>query len=415
MIKISKNTSARKVFLWNAIGSACNAFSTMVILMVINRFYGQFEGGIVTIALALAQQMLTISNFETATFYVTDGKKETGFSVHLSTKTILFIVAVIVSVAISLYKYDFYKAVIVICFCIYKATDGFATLTTGALQREGRLDLAGISLTFKTITSIVALIVVSLATKNLMLASILMVVVGVLWTLFIDLGMVACFLPIKFDFSIKKITKLIFDCAPLFLTIFLFTYIINQPKYVIDSFLTEESQNAFGIIFLPSAVITMLSLFIYRPMLTTLTNYWSQNERKKFFGLVIKVSLILLGLTAICVVGGAVLGVPILSLIFGVDLNGMEIELGLIIIGGGLYAFSTLLYNVLAIFRKQKLMLVACATVYVFAIVVTKPLTVAFNLNGASLSYALCNLMLSVLLLVCCLVTTKKKGVCVNG
>ena len=409
MFKLSNTTSAKKIFLWNAIGSGCNAFSTMVILMVINHFYGQIEGGIVSIALALAQQMLTISNFETATFYVTDSKKETGFDVHFSTKTILFVIAVIASIVTALYKYDFYKATVVICFCVYKATDGFATLTTGALQREGRLDLAGMSLTFKTAVSIVALIAVSLISKNLMLAASVMVVFGVLWTTVIDIGMVASFLPIKFNCSIKSIVKLIIDCAPLFLTTFLFTYIINQPKYVIDAVLSEESQNVFGIIFMPSAVITMLSLFIYRPMLTTLTNYWAENNTKSFWGLVAKVALILLVLTIVCVCGAALLGVPVLSLLFGVDLTGTATQLCLIIVGGGLYAFSTLLYNVLAIFRKQRLMLAACFIVYVLAIIVTKPLIVALNLNGAALSYVFANAVLGILLLICCLFVSKNK------
>lgn len=409
IVKISRNTSARKIFLWNAIGSGCNAVSTMIILLVINRFYGHFEGGIVTIALALAQQMLTISNFETATFYVTDSKKETSFDVHFSTKIILFTIAVIASIATAFYKYEFYKAAVVALFCIYKATDGFATLTTGALQREGRLDLAGASLTFKTTASIVVLIATSLISKNLLLASGLVALIGVLWTIFVDLGLTAALVPIKFSFSIKKIVKLITDCLPLFLTTFLFTYIINQPKYVIDSVLSEESQNVFGIIFMPSAVITMLSLFIYRPMLTTLTSFWSNNERKKFFTLVVKVSVILLVLTAICVAGGALFGIPIFTLLFGVDLKGLTTELCLIIIGGGLYAFSTLLYNVLAIFRKQKVMLLVCGIVYLLAVLVTKPLVVSFELNGAALSYILSNLMLGVLLTVCCLLASKNK------
>ena len=149
-------------------------------------------------------------------------------------------------------------------------------------------------------------------------------------------------------------------------------------------------------------------------MLTTLTDYWSNDERKKFFALVIKVTLILFGLTLLCVAGGAVLGIPVLSLIFGVDLSGMAMELCFIIIGGGLYAFSTLLYNVLAIFRKQRLMLAACFIVYVLAIVMTKPLILALDLNGAALAYVLCNLALGLLLLACCLIVSRK-GKCVDG
>ena len=415
MIKLSKSTTSKRIFIWNAIGSGCNAFSTVIILMIINRVFGQAEGGIATISLALAQQMLTISNFETATHYITDSKKEVGFDVHFGTKTILFIIAIISSCVIALYKYDFYKAAVVICFCIYKCTDGFATLSTGVLQRIGRLDLAGMSLTVKTLAAIIMLIAVSVLSGNLLLASGMVAVCAVLWTVFVDMALIASFLPLEINFSIKKIKTLVLDCLPLFLTTFLFTYIINQPKYVIDSLLSEEQQNAFGIIFMPASVIAMLSLFIYRPLLTTLTSYWAENNTKSFLGMVAKISLILLGLTVLCLAGCATVGIPILSLLFKVDLAGLTTELCLIIIGGGLYAFSTLIYNMLAIFRKQKIMLAACAVVYVFAIIITKPLIIGAKLNGAALSYVLSNLLLSILLLSCCMFTIKKKGDCDNG
>lgn len=411
MLKILQKTSQKRIFIWNAIGSICNALSTMVYLMLTNRFFGQYEGGIVTISLALAQQMLTISNFETATFYITDGKKKNNFDVHFSTKLLLFSIAVIVSIIVALHKYDFYKALIVICFCIYKCTDGFATLSSGALQREGRLDLAGMSLTFKTLTIISAFIGVSFIVKDLLVASILIVIISIGWTLLVDLNLVSNFLPLKLSFSYKKIVKLIMNCLPLFLTTFLFTYIINQPKYVIDSIMSENSQNIFGIIFMPSSVISMLSLFVYRPMVTTMTTYWGEGEKKKFISLIIRISLLLFALTLVCIIGASLIGIPVLSWLFNVDLSGRLLALNIILLGGGMYAFSMLLYNVSVILRRQNRIFFACLLAYIFALIITKPIIVSFGLTGAALSYLLTNVFLSIAIIVLCFVIKSKEGV----
>lgn len=411
MLKILQKTSQKRIFIWNAIGSICNALSTMVYLMLTNRFFGQYEGGIVTISLALAQQMLTISNFETATFYITDGKKKNNFDVHFSTKLLLFSIAVIGSIIVALHKYDFYKALIVICFCIYKCTDGFATLSSGALQREGRLDLAGMSLTFKTLTIISAFIGVSFIVKDLLVASILIVIISIGWTLLVDLNLVSNFLPLKLSFSYKKIVKLIMNCLPLFLTTFLFTYIINQPKYVIDSIMSENSQNIFGIIFMPSSVISMLSLFVYRPMVTTMTTYWGEGEKKKFISLIIRISLLLFGLTLVCIIGASLIGIPVLSWLFNVDLSGRLLALNIILLGGGMYACSMLLYNVSVILRRQNRIFFACLLAYIFALIITKPIIVSFGLTGAALSYLLTNVFLSIAIIVLCFVIKSKEGV----
>lgn len=411
MLKILQKTSQKRIFIWNAIGSICNALSTMVYLMLTNRFFGQYEGGIVTISLALAQQMLTISNFETATFYITDGKKKNDFDVHFSTKLLLFSIAVTASIVVALYKYDFNKALIVICFCIYKCTDGFATLSSGALQREGRLDLAGMSLTFKTLTIISVFIGISFIVKDLLVASILIVIISIGWTLLVDLNLVSNFLPLKLSFSYKKIVKLIMNCLPLFLTTFLFTYIINQPKYVIDSVMSENSQNIFGIIFMPSSVISMLSLFVYRPMVTTMTTYWGEGKKKKFVSLIIRISLLLFGLTLICIIGASLIGIPVLSWLFNVDLSGRLLALNIILLGGGMYAFSMLLYNVSVILRRQNRIFFACLLAYIFALIITKPIILSFGLNGAALAYLLTNIFLSIAIIIICFIIKSKEGV----
>ena len=80
--------------------------------------------------------------------------------------------------------------------------------------------------------------------------------------------------------NFKLMFKLLLGCLPMFLGVFMLNYIINQPKFVLDNVLDEVTQNKFGIIFMPSAVICLMGMFIYRPLLTTLTSVWKDKKYK---------------------------------------------------------------------------------------------------------------------------------------
>lgn len=407
--KFLSKTSPKKIFFWNAAGSLFNALFTAIVLMIVNRAYDEVRGGIVTISLALAQQMLTVANFETGTYYVTDGKKKFDFSIHFAAKVLLFAVAMAISVGVAVLKYDAYKASVVIAFCVYKVTDGFSTLSAGALQREDRLDLAGMSLAAKTLGAVILLTGFTLVSHNLLLAAWSIAIFSVFWTVLVDMGLTASFLPLRPAFCFRKIGQLLLECAPLFLSTFILTYIANQPKYVIDSLLSEQTQNAFGILFMPSAVICMLGIFVYRPLLTGLTWRWASKDLKGFARQVWMVCGVLAGLMAICLAGAALLGIPFLELFFGVPLDGQRGNLCLILAGGGFYALANWLYNVLVIFRKQRWMLGAYFLAYGVCLLITKPLVAAWGIKGASLSYLVSNLFLAVLLAGICVVVFEKR------
>ena len=81
-----------------------------------------------------------------------------------------------------------------------------------------------------------------------------------------------------------------FLCAlPLFLSSFMHQYIFNSPKYAIEEALTKTDQAHYGYLVMPVFVINLLSLFVFRPQLITLSSDWaekrfkSQSTNKGFF------------------------------------------------------------------------------------------------------------------------------------
>ncbi len=389
---------SRKVFFWNAAGSFVNALSSVFLLAIVTRVLGPVEGGIFSIAFALAQQLLTVSNFETGTYYITDAENKIGFDIHVATKLLLFTASILAAVVIALTKYTPYKAAVVILVCIFKGADAFSGLFSGFLQRQGRLDISGRSLAFRVLLSLILFTVVTIVSKNLIFASASCIVFAIIWFLIYDIRYIKTFIKIKATWNFKLMFRLLIGCLPMFLGTFLLTYIINQPKFVIDSILDEITQNKFGIIFMPSAVICLLGMFIYRPLLTSLTDVWKEKQHISFLVKILKIVGVILGLTILCVIAARFLGIPFLTLIYGENISGLEIHLCLIILGGGMYALSTLLYNAIVIMRHQYVMLIAYVIAYIVSLVITTPLVESLNILGASISYLVVTTILALLM-----------------
>ncbi len=389
----------KKVFFWNAAGSFVNAMASVFLLAVVTRVLGAVEGGIFTIAFALAQQLITVSCFETPTYYVTDAENKIEFNVHFATKIILYTVSILVAIVIACVRYAPYKAAVVILVCAFKGIDSISGLFGGLLQKNEQLDIAGKSLAFRVFFSFVLFSIALVISKNLIISSVICFVFSIIWVILYDGHYSRKIMPLKPRWNFKLMFKLLMGCLPMFLGVFMLNYIINQPKFVLDSVLDEVTQNKFGIIFMPSAVISLLGMFIYRPLLTTLTEIWKNKKYNNFIGRFLKISGIILALTVACNILAKFIGLPFLTLIYGIDISGLEIPLCFIILGGGMYALANLIYNGIVIMRHQYAMIVSYLVAYGVSLLITKPLVVAYGLMGAALSYLIATGVLAVIMI----------------
>lgn len=399
--EIERQVTAKEIYFWNAFGSGWNAASTVLLLLAVTRILGPEQGGIFSIAMALAQQMLTISSFETGTYQLTDGKNVFPFGVYMSAKFLLFAVSMAAAAAAAVPKYTPYKLAVVLLMCFYKGMGAFGTTFSAVFQKNGRLDIGGKSLMFRVVCSSVLFVAAIWIFDDLLAGAAFAAGFSVLWLIFYDIRYTACFEKIRPIWSGGRIFRLLSACFPLFLGAFLMTYICNQPKYVIDGLLSEEAQNSFAILFMPSAVVNLLGMFIYRPLLTQLTAQWNGGRLADFVKTIAKVAGLLAVLVGVCLTAAWFFGIPVLSLVYGVDLSGCRSVLMLVLLGGGLYAAASLLYNAVVILRRQVLSFFAYLFGYALSLFITKPLVVKFGLLGAAASYliAMAGLVVCLLLL----------------
>ena len=83
------------------------------------------------------------------------------------------------------------------------------------------------------------------------------------------------------------------------------------------------------------------------------------------------------------------IGTPVLSLIFGVDLNSYQLELTILVFSGILYSIALVFENILTIYRKHNLLLIVYVSMYIVSLLLSKPLIISYGILGACISFML--------------------------
>lgn len=383
-------------FICNTIGSLIYALNSVILLMAVVQILGSNQGGIFSIAYTISQTVLVIGNFEMRVFQATDSGTYAFQEYFLS--RVYTSVAMLAVSAVWLFTNGFEekKAVVISILCLYRLSDSFGDVIEGYYQQTDRLYISGILLALRSGLPAAIFIILLAVTHNLILSSFCLMLFSNIFMLIFDFGLLIIKEKIHFSGGKRKTAfNLLMVCFPLFVSCFLATYILNAPKYAIDRFLSEELQTYYGIIFMPSFVINLISGFIFKPFLLEITSIWEQRKVDRIMTLILKMALSVLGITFICVIGGWLIGMPVLAFIYGLDdIVLYKSQLIIILIGGGLNAYSIFLYYILTVMRKQRAILAGYLIVFFEAVILSNIMVRRLEINGAAWSFLVCNLSL---------------------
>ena len=143
--------------------------------------------------------------------------------------------------------------------------------------------------------------------------------------------------------------------------------------------------------------------FVFRPLLTDLARDWEGENIKEFTDIVKKMMILIGALTIAACVGAYLLGIPILSLVYGVDLRAYRMELVIIMICGGLNAYVYCLYYVVTVTGKQIFLLLGYGAGLIFAVFLGSSFVKSLGMLGAALS---CTLSFGVVFIVFLIITS---------
>jgi O-antigen/teichoic acid export membrane protein len=275
--------------------------------------------------------------------------------------------------------------------------DAFEDVYFGEYQKNNRLDIASKMWGTRYISTIILMIVLIVVTKNLYLT----VVVSTIFTFAVMILFIFLTKEYVSEYErprVGRVFKQLLVTLPLALGAFLTLYIGWAPRDAIDMILKDETiQAIYNYLSMPVFVVQMMVTFIFNPRIYHISCLWNDRKISDYMKETMKQVAFVVAITLICIAGAAVLGVPVLSMLFNVDLKPYKLDLLIMLVGSGCLGMATLLGNLLTVMRYQNAILVGYVIVSVISFFFMGRAVMIYNVRGAVVFYVAILFLLSLI------------------
>lgn len=346
----------QKNFLWNLAGTTLNALTSFVYMIVVTRINGLETAGVFSFAFSNACVLVVIGMYMGRTYQISDNKvsDKTFIRARQLTCGVMFLIALIMGVW---YRFSLDGFMVFMLWNIYKMCEAYSDVLYGIMQKDEHLDYVGKSLVLKSTGSVAAFVVSDYIFKNIVIASMTAVVISFCVIVVYDLQHYRRGEIKRESFHMDDCLFILKDGFFVFGTSLLITYLVNASKYAINSSGTNEEQAVYGILVMPATAMILVGQYLIQPFLMRLKNLYMQKEGKKLTKTILSMCGILCVVGTAGVICGGTMGIPVLELVYGVELGKFRHALMIIMAGATAYGCIIILTNVLTLMHKNKIQL----------------------------------------------------------
>ena len=392
----------RSGIFWNTLGSTMYGLNSFLMLALVSRVGTVEETGAFGIAFTTAQLMYIVGLLGVSHYQMTDYEKKYSFREYGVLRAFsCALMAVGCALSIQVMGFLGQKALLTALLTLLMLLNVVGDLYQNLFFQNNRLDLSGSALFYRTFWSLLVFAAAYIATKALVLAICLQILCNFLVTLYYAVRVAPAFLKSepRREFSAGQCRVLLLECLPLFVSLLLMNLVISASKYGIEFWMDDQAQGYYNMIFMPAQVINLCSQFLFKPMLNQYAVLLRTKQQAQFRKLLKKQVALVIAFTLVCCAGAAILGVPVLGLLYGKNLSAYRVALVIVIMGGGIYALCQLLYYIFVIQRWQK----HISYIYLAAALAAVPITYGMiqwlGVSGAALSFAAVHCLIALLYL----------------
>lgn len=405
-----KNKNNTKDFIWNATGLTLNACNSLFFLIVVRFVNGLDVAGIFTYTFALCIFLYTFIIYYNRSFQVSDTKNKFSFNKYLTCRIITSIISLVFILIFALINhFSFLEIGIVLLLTSFRIVEAISDCFYGAIQKKHQLFKTGISLSLKAILGLLFFLIIDLLTKNLLLALLALVIVNLALFFLYDIRVYRKLYTdrIKLDFThLKPIFK---ACLPIFIFSALAIYLSNCQKYILPYFESDEIQAIFGILIMPATVLSLVGSYLINPFINLFSHHHEQKDYTSYIKSTKKLLISMGGIGALALLVCYFIGIPLLELIFQLNLSAYQGALMLIVLASIFYAMTMIFSSLLTILgenRRQTYLYFIAALIATAMAIILIPLSGIF---GAVYSFLISSFVLVVLYV--CLLQLKLKKV----
>lgn len=374
---------------WNTIGVALNSFLSFFFLITVTRINGIEESGNFSFLFTVSLLLFTISTYGGRVYQVSDEIREFEFQNYLTSKFYSSVFALIIMfLFMVLNGYNMSLMLMLLFLFGGRVVETFSDVYYGVFQRNNHLDYVGISMTLKSLISIIMFFIIDVLTYDVVLSTLSLPIANTFVFIFYDYRLLKKYQSVEFDFSNKTI-KVIKVTKYIFLFNFLTILIINIPRYMVDIFLDQKAQGYFGIIIMIPTVLSLFGQFIIQPSLVKLSKYY--NERKLYEYLkILKLSIFtVVILSVLCMTCAYFLGPQVLGILYGIDFKDYRLTLLLAILGGTFNVFTSIISVNLTVMRETKKQFLFYLITFLLGTILSYYIISKLKMDGVFLSYLL--------------------------
>lgn len=398
--RLSRSWDKLRGPVWNAAGSTMFGLNSLLVLVLVSRRCGVEATGVFSVSFSTAQLLYYVGLFGAEHYQMTDYAQKYSFAAYKRLKVFSTLLAVAGSGAAALLLgFSVQTAVLTLVLTLYMQVHSVGSLYQSLQFRLNRLDLAGCARFSRTLTALVCFAVAIVLTRNVFIASLVLLGACALALWRWPLHTARPFVDGPCSPSSAELKSLVRECLPMFLIQFLSNLLLNLPRYAIEQFWNDGVQGVFGMVFMPAQVINLVSIYLYMPMLKRISEVADQRDTRRLCAIVGRQTLLVAGFTGVCMLGAALIGPEVLGWLYGSQLTDHRLALVLVVAGGGLFACSQLLYFVLVILRQQNRLFISYLIGCVLGAAVSLLLVAPLGVLGAAGAFALAHLLLALVLL----------------
>jgi O-antigen/teichoic acid export membrane protein len=177
-------------------------------------------------------------------------------------------------------------------------------------------------------------------------------------------------------------------------------YIANCQKYILTYFVSNELQTIFGILIMPATMLSLVGNYLIMPFINKLVTYYNTQSYKLFNKMAKKICNVLIFMGIIILICCYFLGIPILNIVYSLNLNNYKIELMIIILSAVMMALSLILSNLLTILGENKKQTIIYLVTSIISTVTSIILIKKYLIIGAAYSYFI-SYLVNVILYLC--------------
>ena len=398
---MNNTPSQKSIYIWNLLGNLAAAAVSVLYLLIVSRMQTSEVADQFSLATSIGNLWIIIGQFQVRNYQATDVKSSHPFSAYYFTR-LLTVTMMVISLFPYLWtiNYDFTNnsVMIITWIIVYRVADAFSDLFQGYFQQHGRLDIAGKAMVYRYALSVLILLFGLLLSHSMVLTLLALALFNLFFVFSYDYAHFKLFDKLSFRNSFSRNTidesfKIIRVCFSLFIYGFLLTLVFNEAKLSISGayakgIVEAGAQRDYNILFMPVFFMS-LCILVVRPLITQMAELWQRKKFQVFYKMFLKILLLTLSIGIVITFLTYLIGVNVLSLIFGLDLLKYKLELTILVLSGVLYSFSIILENILIIMRKHYYLL----SVYILMFIVTKMITTElvnkYQIMGASISFCI--------------------------